>query len=121
MRRIRAKKMWTDSFDSCSTAVEDLQVMYDFFKEGEYSEQEVMAQYKSAADAIENLEFKNMLSAEEDALSAVMQITSGACARSWPIMVFPAEALGRFQAMFQHAIIMRQARSLSYPIAHSHR
>lgn len=78
MRRIRAKKMWTDSFDSCSTAVEDLQVMYDFFKEGEYSEQEVMAQYKSAADAIENLEFKNMLSAEEDALSAVMQITSGA-------------------------------------------
>ena len=78
MRRIRAKKMWTDSFESCSTAVEDLQVMYEFFKEGEYSEQEVMAQYKSAVDAIENLEFKNMLSAEEDALSAVMQITSGA-------------------------------------------
>jgi peptide chain release factor 2 len=52
--------------------------MYEFYKEGEYTEEEVSNQYKQAETAIEELEFKNMLSSEEDALSAVMQITSGA-------------------------------------------
>lgn len=37
-----------------------------------------MEQYKTAVALTEELEFKNMLSAEEDSLAAVMQITSGA-------------------------------------------
>jgi peptide chain release factor 2 len=53
-------------------------VLYEFFKEGGATEQEVMAQHKLTVDGIEDLEFKNMLSNEEDALSAVMQITAGA-------------------------------------------
>jgi peptide chain release factor 2 len=41
-------------------------------------EEELDAQFKKASEALEELEFKNMLSAEEDPLSAVVQITSGA-------------------------------------------
>ena len=78
MRRIRTRKSWTDSYDACNQAVEDLSVLYDFFKEGESTEEEVMSAYNDAVSGIEELEFKNMLSAEEDALSAVMQITAGA-------------------------------------------
>lgn len=78
MRRIRTRKSWTDSYDACNQAVEDLSVLYDFFKEGESTEKEVMSAYNDAVSGIEELEFKNMLSAEEDALSAVMQITAGA-------------------------------------------
>jgi peptide chain release factor 2 len=58
--------------------VEDLRVLYDFFKEGEAGEQEVMQQFKVAGTATENLELKKMLSAKEDHLNAVIQITSGA-------------------------------------------
>jgi peptide chain release factor 2 len=78
MKQIRNKKMWTDSFNDAASAVDDLQVLYDFFKEGAATEEELGEQFSTATKKIEDLEFKNMLSAEEDSLSAVLQITSGA-------------------------------------------
>ena len=53
-------------------------MLYEFHKEGESSEEDVQAQYDTCIEKIEDLEFKNMLSAEEDSLSAVLQITAGA-------------------------------------------
>lgn len=78
MRQIRNKKVWTDAFLECKSATDDLEVLYDFFKEGAASEDELDAQFSLANTKIEDLEFKNMLSAEEDGLSAVLQITAGA-------------------------------------------
>ena len=56
----------------------DVQVMYEFFEAGEATEQDLDAQYSTALTAIEDLEYFNMLSGEEDRLGAVMQINSGA-------------------------------------------
>lgn len=53
-------------------------MLFDFYKEGEASAEEVEASYAKAQETINDLEFKNMLSAEEDSLNAVLQITSGA-------------------------------------------
>lgn len=78
MKQIRNRKMWTDAWTDCSRNVDDLQVLFDFFKEGAATEAELETQFKTASQKIEDLEFKNMLSAEEDALSAVVQITAGA-------------------------------------------
>jgi len=78
MRQIRTRKMWVEAHNACHSGVEDLFVMYDFFKEGAATEEELDVQYQSTEKKIEELEFKNMLSAEEDGLSAVMQITAGA-------------------------------------------
>ena len=52
--------------------------MFDFFQAGEASEAEVDEQFRLATTKVEELEFRNMLSAEEDQLHAVMQITAGA-------------------------------------------
>ena len=57
---------------------DELQLAYDFYKEGELSEQELDAQYEVTNTHIEGIEFKNMLSDEGDSLSAVLQITAGA-------------------------------------------
>ena len=78
MKQIRNKKLWTDAYQKCQSAVDDTQVLYDFFKEGEVDESELDVQYQLASTELEELEFKNMLSAEEDNLSAVLQITAGA-------------------------------------------
>ena len=78
MRKIRSKKVWTDAFREVELAVEDLQVLLDFYKEKEATEQEVEAQYDKALTALNELEFKNMLSAPEDSMNAVLQITAGA-------------------------------------------
>jgi len=53
-------------------------VLFDFFKEGEAEEGEVEVAFEGAVKALEELEFKNMLSAEEDSLNAVLQVTAGA-------------------------------------------
>lgn len=58
--------------------MEDTAILYDFFKSGDTDENEVDAQYDKALKLIEELEFKNMLSGEEDNLSAVLNINSGA-------------------------------------------
>jgi len=58
--------------------VDDLTVLFDFHKEGEVSEEEVDTSYRNTLKLVEDLEFKNMLSGEEDRLSAVLTINSGA-------------------------------------------
>jgi len=58
--------------------VDDLLVLFDFFKEGEASEAELEAQYKLALKALEDQELQKMLSKPEDHLDAVIQITAGA-------------------------------------------
>lgn len=52
--------------------------MFEFHKEGEATEEEVDASYHQTLKLLEDLEFKNMLSGEEDRLSAVLTINSGA-------------------------------------------
>ncbi len=57
---------------------DELQLAYDFYKEGELSVDELDHQYAVTVNHIEAIEFKNMLSEEGDSLSAVLQITAGA-------------------------------------------
>lgn len=78
MKQIRNKKIWTESYAATAAAVDDVAVLYDFMKEGEAEAAEVQEAYDNALTTLEELEFKNMLSAEEDNLSAIMQITAGA-------------------------------------------
>ena len=78
MRKLRSKKKWVSDYEQLRTMGEDLNVLYDFYKEDEASEEEVNQQFESALDLLESLEFKNMLSEEGDNLSAVLQITAGA-------------------------------------------
>src|SRR5690606_18827550 len=78
LHSIKIKKSWTDAYDTSFSAIEDVAVMLDFFQSGDASEEDVKESYEAAVAALEDLEFKNMLSAEEDQLSAVLQITAGA-------------------------------------------
>lgn len=53
-------------------------MLYEFYKEGEAEENDVMNQHKKLVSLLEDLEMKNMLSSEEDSFDAVLQITAGA-------------------------------------------
>ena len=53
-------------------------MLYDFYREDEAEASEVKKQHQKLEALLENLEMKNMLSAEEDNLHAVLQITAGA-------------------------------------------
>lgn len=71
-------KIWTDAFEEVDTKVGDLEVLFEFLKEGEADEEDVEAAEAAALKAIEDLEFKNMLSGEEDKLGCILTINSGA-------------------------------------------
>jgi len=70
--------VWIEAFEEAKSAFDDVSVLFDFFKEGEAEEGEVEVAFEGAVKALEELEFKNMLSAEEDSLNAVLQVTAGA-------------------------------------------
>jgi peptide chain release factor 2 len=57
---------------------EELEVLIEFFNEGEDNEPEIDSLHAVLVEKLEDLEFKNMLSSDEDKLSAVLQITAGA-------------------------------------------
>ncbi|HVW14844.1 MAG TPA: peptide chain release factor 2 [Mucilaginibacter sp.] len=75
---IKSKKVWTDAYQEVVSAVDDAGVIFEFYQSGDATEAEMQQQFDSATKAVEELEFKNMLSAEEDQLNAVLQITAGA-------------------------------------------
>lgn len=78
LKKIKQKKLWTEAFQKTKTMVDDLEVLIEFAEMGEASEEEVEKKYHNLLELIEDLEFKNMLSADEDNLNAVLQITAGA-------------------------------------------
>jgi peptide chain release factor 2 len=58
--------------------VEDADVLYEFLKEGEGTEEEVDSKYAAALEAIDDLEFHSTLNREEDELGAILEINAGA-------------------------------------------
>lgn len=70
--------MWTDQFEEVESAVSEFDILYDFYKEGEATQEETQAAFDKAQAAVEQMEFKRMLSNEEDQLSAVLEINPGA-------------------------------------------
>lgn len=57
---------------------EDLEVIFDFFESGDADESEIESVYNKALEAVEALEFRNMLRNEEDTFSAILKINPGA-------------------------------------------
>lgn len=78
MKKIRGLKFWVEGFEKIENLLEELQLAIEFHKEGGLEEAEVDALAEQLTTDVEELEFRNMLSEEEDKLNAVIQITAGA-------------------------------------------
>ena len=78
MKKVRELKSWIEGYEQVTSAVGDLQVLFDFAKEGEATEEEVDAQYQETIRVLEDIEMRNMLRREEDHFGAIMKINSGA-------------------------------------------
>jgi peptide chain release factor 2 len=78
LKEIKIDKYWTEFYDKVKSAVEDFSVLFDFWKEGEESEDEVKVSYDNALKDLDELEFKSTLNEPEDEMPAMMVINSGA-------------------------------------------
>lgn len=88
---MRDKKSWTASFEQVNSALDDLKVLLEFYKEEAATEDELETQHQVVLKLLEDLEFKNMLSGKEDSLSAILTINAGAGGTEscdWASMLF---------------------------------
>ena len=78
MKDLRTIKKWVSDYEEAVAKTEEAEVLLDFFNEGEGTQEQVNKAFEEAEDAIESLEFRNMLDEKSDDMSAVLQITAGA-------------------------------------------
>ena len=78
LKTIKSNKKWVAQYTTVETAVSDAEVLLEFQKAGEASEQEVDAQYEKAIELTDDLEFRSTLNQPEDELGAVIEINAGA-------------------------------------------
>tara|TARA_B100000925_G_scaffold290034_1_gene274310 strand:+ start:2421 stop:3500 length:1080 start_codon:yes stop_codon:yes gene_type:complete len=74
LKEINKLKIWINLYDLVKKNIEDLEVLIELCAD----EHEIDTQLKITIQYIEDLEFKNMLSADEDNLTAIMVVTPGA-------------------------------------------
>ncbi len=100
LKNMNSLKSWVTGYDQAESAVDDLDVLYEFAKESlegvddpltETPEsKELDLSYATAQSKVEDLELRNMLGGEGDNLGAVLTINSGAGgteANDWSAML----------------------------------
>ena len=96
MRDIRLHKGAITVYQTATSELDDLEILYEFNREGEASPEEVDEQYDKTVNAIDNLELKATLNDPEDNLNAIVEINSGAGgteACDWADMIYRMYAL----------------------------
>ena len=91
MKKVKSIKQWVDGYNELQLVVEELNLAFDFYKEGAISEAEVDQTYADAVAMMESIELKNMLRLEEDRLGAVIKIVAGAGgteSQDWASMLY---------------------------------
>lgn len=78
LKEISKQKIWVDSYTNLKNKIDDLLVLQEFYELGETEEQELDSHYTAVLNFLDELEFKNMLSKEEDQLGAILKINPGA-------------------------------------------
>lgn len=78
MKKVKSLEKWIEEYKEVKTLVDELELAFDFYKEEMVTEQEVDEAYAKTIETVEALELKNMLRQEEDPMSCVLKINSGA-------------------------------------------
>jgi len=78
MQRVKGLKKWIELYKEAHEATEELNLAFEYVKEGVADEIDVDMAFDKAKGLIEHLEFRNMLREEADRMSCVLKINSGA-------------------------------------------
>ena len=78
LKEIKINKIWIAAFDDAWKALEDVQVMREFYEMNEATEVDLKQSFEQAEQAANELEFRSTLNQPEDQLSAILEINAGA-------------------------------------------
>lgn len=78
LKELNGHKDKVKQYTDIKTVLDDLEVLFEFLKEGMGTEEEVEAKYMAVSDLIEDTEMKTTLNKPEDEMSAIVEINAGA-------------------------------------------
>ncbi|MEL6140585.1 MAG: peptide chain release factor 2 [Bacteroidota bacterium] len=78
LKELKSHKNWVAKYTSVAEKVEDLEILNEFLKEGEGSEEELEAKYTETVSVLDDAEFRSTLNRPEDELGAILEINAGA-------------------------------------------
>ena len=78
MRDLKLHKSWIEKYNVLQEMIDEVEVLYEFQKMEEATEDEVNEKYNKAVEVIDDVEFRTTLNRPEDELSCIMQINAGA-------------------------------------------
>ncbi len=78
LKEIKSNEYWILLYEKTKNAFNDFLVLFDFWKQGEVDENEVINAHQLAIQELDDMEFKSTLTETEDEMPAVITINSGA-------------------------------------------
>jgi len=78
LKSIKGKRRWTDGYQAAENLYDELTLAFEFYDSGDAVEDDLEHAYSQCVAKVEELEFWNMLSGEEDKFSAIVNINAGA-------------------------------------------
>lgn len=78
LKEIKQHKYWVDVYGETEQVVDDTAIIYEFYKEGEATVEEVEESYQEAMKKVAEMEFRATLNKKEDELNCILQINAGA-------------------------------------------
>lgn len=78
LKELKDSKKAVGIYEEIKTTIEDAEVLLEFQKEGEATEEEVESRYNDALVLLEDIEFRSTLDQPEDVLNCILEINAGA-------------------------------------------
>jgi peptide chain release factor 2 len=91
LKELKDHKKWVEKYRDMEAKADDLEVLMEFQKEGEATEEEVEEKYKEMLAVLDDIEFRTTLDKPEDTLSCILEINAGAGgteACDWAAMLY---------------------------------
>ena len=78
LKDIKDHKKWVGTYERLEQLADDAEILLDFFREGEASEEDVDEKYHALLQALDEIEFRTTLDKPEDVLNCTLEINAGA-------------------------------------------
>lgn len=111
LRTLKLNKQKVEEYRAVEELINDAEVLNDFFKQGEATEEEVEEQYQSCLKALGDIEFHATLGRPEDELSAILEINAGAGgteACDWASMLYRMYKMWAEKSGFKFSVLNMQ-------------
>lgn len=78
MKELQSHKSWVAQYQRVADRVDDLEILQEFLREGEGTEEDLENRYQETLAVLDDAEFRATLNRPEDELGAILEINAGA-------------------------------------------